>query len=92
MKARNTTILILAFLFGMATLSSCKEDDPSDNTELCNDGIDNDGDGFIDCADFDCSGNSACGTAEICSDGIDNDLDGFIDCDDLDCDGDPACP
>jgi len=28
--------------------------------EICNDGIDNDGDGFIDCFDGDCSENSAC--------------------------------
>ncbi|PTB97094.1 hypothetical protein C9994_04530, partial [Marivirga lumbricoides] len=28
--------------------------------EVCNDGVDNDGDGFIDCFDSDCSGSSAC--------------------------------
>ncbi|SMG29143.1 gliding motility-associated C-terminal domain-containing protein [Marivirga sericea] len=28
--------------------------------EICNDGIDNDGDGFTDCFDSDCSDNSAC--------------------------------
>ena len=28
--------------------------------EICNDGIDNDGDGFIDCFDKKCSNNAAC--------------------------------
>jgi hypothetical protein len=28
--------------------------------EICFDGIDNDGDGFIDCDDFDCNGNPDC--------------------------------
>src|SRR6267154_4620180 len=28
--------------------------------EVCNNGIDDDGDGFIDCFDSDCSGNSNC--------------------------------
>ena len=50
-------------------------------SELCDDGLDNDGDGFIDCDDFDCD----CG-GEDCSNGIDDDGDGFIDCDDFDCD------
>ena len=57
--------------------------------ELCFDGIDNDGDGFTDCDDFDCD--NACDESQNCFDGIDNDGDGFIDCDDFDCDGDPDC-
>jgi hypothetical protein len=55
--------------------------------EICFDGIDNDGDGFIDCDDWDCD--SACDESQNCFDGIDNDGDGFIDCDDWDCDS--AC-
>ncbi|MEQ9438516.1 MAG: VCBS repeat-containing protein, partial [Cyclobacteriaceae bacterium] len=56
----------------------------------CNDGVDNDGDGLIDCFDGeDCSGNLNCQFEFICDDGIDNDGDGFIDCaDQPDC---PAC-
>ncbi|MCI5191274.1 MAG: hypothetical protein D3905_16115, partial [Candidatus Electrothrix sp. AS4_5] len=30
------------------------------DNEICNDGIDNDGDSYIDCDDFDCTNNSAC--------------------------------
>lgn len=63
-----------------------------DTIEACQDGVDNDGDGFIDCGDFDCRGISpeVCGgepedNLTACSDGVDNDFDGFVDCDDFDC-------
>lgn len=41
--------------------------------EICNNGIDDDGDGFIDCYDNECAGNTACsnffvGTGAICED------------------------
>jgi len=62
-------------------------------SEICYDGVDNDGDGKIDCDDSDCFGDPACPVAaEICDDGIDNDGDGDIDCYDSDCSGDSACP
>ena len=58
--------------------------------EVCDDGIDNDGDGYIDCDDFDCP---PCDGGEVCDDGIDNDGDGYIDCDDFDCNcaGEGSC-
>ena len=66
--------------------------------EICNNGIDDDADGYIDCADSECPGTNTCGTgctctggapAEVaCGDGLDNDRDGDIDCQDLDC---PQC-
>ena len=61
--------------------------------EICDDGIDNDNDGDIDCDDFDCFGDPNCqGGNEICDDGIDNDGDGQADCDDiLDCQAFPGC-
>lgn len=59
---------------------------------ICDDGIDNDGDGLTDCADSDCADHPACqpdgepeNTEERCSDWIDNDGDGSIDCEDYDC-------
>ncbi|HZV46535.1 MAG TPA: putative metal-binding motif-containing protein, partial [Thermodesulfovibrionales bacterium] len=54
--------------------------------EVCDDGWDNDGDSFVDCADTDCP---PC--PELCDDGLDNDRDGLVDCDDPDCAGDPVC-
>lgn len=71
----------------------------------CNDGCDNDGDGFIDCGeDFGCEG-AACtpvcaedqlgpeNTPERCSDGCNNDpeTNNFIDCRDRSCAALPLC-
>ncbi len=73
---------------------------PTETTELtCDDGLDNDCDGAIDCADSDCASDPACGggctptepTEMTCNDGLDNDCDGFVDCADSDCAADPAC-
>jgi lysophospholipase L1-like esterase len=59
---------------------------------ICDDGIDNDLDGFTDCDDSDCALDPVClGPETLCADGIDNDLDGFTDCDDSDCAVDPVC-
>ncbi len=57
--------------------------------ENCSDGIDNDNNGKIDCADPKCSFISDCKIENInfnCSDGIDNDKDGDTDCADSECD------
>jgi hypothetical protein len=57
--------------------------------EDCNDGIDNDGDSFIDCSDADCSTNPDCTETGVpeCSDTEDNDGDDLVDCADPDCKG-----
>ena len=65
--------------------------------EICDNGLDDDGDVYVDCADPDCTTVGAClncknggppgpefGVA-ACTDGIDNDCDGTIDCIDDDC-------
>ena len=66
--------------------------DPDAVEKLCDDKIDNDGDGDTDCNDSDCSLDSACASSpEICDDGTDNDGDGYTDCDDTDCINDPIC-
>ncbi|MDA8165803.1 MAG: hypothetical protein M0017_12320, partial [Desulfobacteraceae bacterium] len=60
--------------------------------EVCTDGIDNDCDKAIDCADSDCAADPACApSSENCKDGIDNDGDGLIDCADANCTGTPEC-
>jgi parallel beta-helix repeat protein len=65
----------------------------------CSDGIDNDGDGFTDEADFNCGGPppppfdpGELVPFEHCSDGIDNDGDGFTDEADSNCGGLPPPP
>ncbi len=69
--------------------------------EICNDGIDNDGDVYVDCADPDCTNVGACFHCNNgqppepefgpgrCTDGVDNDCDGEIDCGDSDCSASP---
>ena len=62
--------------------------------EICDNDIDDDGNGFTDCDDFACTGNIACpgkaeNTDELCSDTIDNDEDGLTDCQDPSCFGHP---
>lgn|GEM_PF-1463045 len=63
---------------------------------ICNDSVDNDMDGFTDCADTDCDGAAGgpsgqlCGAEDMsstCSDMFDNDANGFIDCADAACGG-----
>lgn len=48
----------------------------------CDDGLDNDGDGTVDCDDYDCD--RAC-FERLCNDGVDNDGDGTVDCEDEEC-------
>lgn len=67
---------------------------PTESDDLaCSDGIDNDGNGFVDCEDFGCTradNVSVCvgmveNTDALCRDGVDNDGNGFIDCEDFGC-------
>ncbi len=62
-------------------------EDPTEGKllEICNNSMDDDKDGNVDCEDSDCNCPEE-SIEEICTDGIDNDHDGLIDCDDkLDC-------
>ena len=59
---------------------------PATLPEYCDNRVDDDADGAIDCADTSCTGSPACGSQpEICDDTFDNDLDGLEDCSDTDC-------
>jgi hypothetical protein len=60
--------------------------------EDCSNGIDDDYDGAVDCADSDCYDAPECqldgampAPFEDCSNGIDDDFDGKVDCEDPDC-------
>lgn len=59
--------------------------------ETCNDGLDNDCDGLVDCTDPDCFLDPACVGVENCGNGIDDDGDTLVDCADPDCFLDPLC-
>ncbi|MFH1078421.1 MAG: carboxypeptidase regulatory-like domain-containing protein, partial [Patescibacteria group bacterium] len=67
---------------------------PENTGPMCSNGIDDDGDGFIDCFDPGCSGQLVCApppvpvtedTSAACSNGVDDDVDGAIDCLDSGC-------
>lgn len=74
---------------GAACLQGCASGTciqrPEMPPEDCSNGIDDDGDGAVDCTDLDCR--FWCGSERRCSDGLDDDGDGFVDCADLDCEG-----
>jgi len=61
----------------------------------CDDCVDDDGNGAVDCADRTCAASAACAarpaTEVDCADGVDDDGDCRIDCADADCAGAPAC-
>jgi hypothetical protein len=58
---------------------------------VCDDGLDEDGDGDTDCDDSECTYRAACWEL-ACDDDVDNDGDSSIDCDDgLGCAFSPAC-
>lgn len=84
---KGIVIYILALsAFSFFGVNACTDlDDEEIPVEICADGIDNDGDGLIDCQDPDCEANEAC-IDEVCNDGIDNDGDGLTDCEDSECD------
>ncbi|TNE81799.1 MAG: hypothetical protein EP332_02305 [Bacteroidetes bacterium] len=54
--ASNRRASLVIYLFGLLLIGSTS----LYAQEICNNGIDDDGDGYIDCFDSDCSGNSAC--------------------------------
>jgi len=60
--------------------------EPCEKETLCGDGVDNDGDLKVDCADPDCAAVVTC-LPEICNDGLDNNLDGKVDCQERSCAG-----
>ncbi len=88
---RFTVLLTILALFGFVT--ACDDDPKKEKVEICDDGIDNDGDGLIDCLDVDdCATAANCQIPdEICDNDLDDDEDGDVDCDDADCVDDPAC-
>jgi hypothetical protein len=53
----------------MSTMTSGGPPPPmtSGSPEVCDDGVDDDGDGLVDCADPDCSGSPACNEVDTCT-------------------------
>ena len=82
---------------GVAGCGGTVEKPTSETAEVCNNQVDDDGDGKVDCDDTDCSDSGMCNTAlyaapaENCTNGEDDDGDGKVDCADDDCYSDSAC-
>jgi len=94
---RNRYPLIVTCLTGLGIAgvllwSACTTETAS---EVCGDGLDNDGNGLADCADTVCAATTPCQEPlppeSACADGVDNDIDGLTDCDDPDCDPIDPC-
>ncbi len=86
--------LFLSILLMFAAVVGCddgkKKKKPT--VEICDNGVDDTGNGLIDCDDPECADDPACEVlVEICDDGIDNTGNDLVDCDDPDCVDDPAC-
>ena len=93
-------------LFSAGTVSAQPDGERPGNEANCTDGVDDDGDGQIDCADADCAGDASCKPAPTappaaapaksdketnCTDRSDNDGDTVVDCADADCYDNPVC-
>ncbi len=63
--------------------TGCSPKGRNDLPELCTDGLDNDGNGDVDCGDANCAAHAAC--QEDCTNDVDDDGDGDTDCDDVKC-------
>jgi cysteine-rich repeat protein len=66
---------------------------PESYTEgaTCADGVDNDCDGWTDCAEYGCGEDSPACRELDCTDGLDSDGDGGTDCGDPDCEFEASC-
>ncbi|MHC4695182.1 MAG: hypothetical protein ACYTFA_00400 [Planctomycetota bacterium] len=83
-KAAPTAPMVPPFVMAAATWGDiCTPTEPTEIT--CDDGVDNDCDGFTDGDDPDCQCTPGEPTEVTCDDGLDNDCDGLIDGDDPDC-------
>jgi len=75
-------------------VAGCGESTPFDDAEVCDNAVDDDGNGLVDCDDPTCEDDAGCLGAvpgceprqEYCEDEIDNNGDGHTDCADLCCD------
>jgi hypothetical protein len=87
MKKITVPIFSIVMMFIFSGIQFSCEEDANEEIEICNNNIDDDLDGFIDCDDNDCLDFIDCSeeSVEICNNSIDDDSDGFIDCDDNDC-------
>lgn len=80
-------VLLPTLLLAISCQDKAASEEPLPDQETdCTNGLDDDGDGKVDCADApDCTVQCQATTETACSDGLDDDADGAIDCADPDC-------
>ncbi len=78
-------IVFLCAVFCWTCNFSFEVIEPEIPVEICDNGIDDTGNGLTDCEDPECADDPACAPAEICDSGLDDDGDGWTDCEDPDC-------
>ncbi|MBU1239590.1 hypothetical protein KKF84_21625 [Myxococcota bacterium] len=84
------TVCLSLLTFSCSLVTSF--DDNTKDGEICDNGIDDDGDSHVDCDDQDCRNDPHCAAGtEICDNQIDDDGDALVDCDDPDCAVWPDC-
>ncbi len=66
---------------GMVGLAGCQSQSLGGVSELCDNGVDDDDDGWVDCGDPDCTESAHCTTEQLCGDGV---ATGAEECDGLD--------
>jgi len=91
MSTRSLLLVALVALACDGEQTKIPEDVPAFEDD-CADGLDNDRDGKVDCADRpDCDQDCLPDTETLCDDAEDDDADGLVDCRDPDCVEDEAC-
>ncbi len=90
MFRNNIYLSVIIIIFHFSACETSKN--PATPDEICNNQLDDDGDGDVDCLDTDCAGATICLFAqENCTNGTDDDFDGDVDCEDADCANAAAC-
>ena len=84
---RRSSLLSLLLISGLAIFSCGRDGSITLDPERCDNQVDDDLDGHVDCDDQDCYAQPACDVdpVEICDNDLDDDDDGYVDCDDADC-------
>jgi hypothetical protein len=79
---------IVAVAVGLAALlSGCPGEPPAPILENCDNRVDDNGNGKVDCADPQCFATRTCGGGELCDNGIDDNSNNLTDCEDSLCSG-----
>ncbi|HEV8320638.1 MAG TPA: hypothetical protein VG389_03425 [Myxococcota bacterium] len=82
----------LGFVSLLAFAPGCHCGNGGASGEVCGNGVDDDGDGTVDCIDPECRDLDPCqNVPEACFNGLDDDFDGAVDCVDSDCAAAPGC-